>query len=165
MVERDVFREAMSRMAGAVCVITTGGSFGDGGFTASAVCSVTDQPPTLLVCMNGSSRQRPVFTGNSVLCVNVLAGEQAEISAAFARPSVADPAARFEWGRWTRMGSGVLALDAAIANLETRIANIVEIGTHLVMFCEITAVRTAIASEALVYLDRSYRALSLPLRQ
>lgn len=77
--------------------------------------------------MNGSSRQRHIFTGNSVLCVNVLAGE--------------------------------------IANLETRIANIVEIGTHLVMFCEIAAVRTAIASEALVYLDRSYRALSLPLRQ
>ena len=43
------FRDGMARLAGAVNVITTDGAAGPAGFTASAVCSVTDQPPTLLV--------------------------------------------------------------------------------------------------------------------
>ena len=51
-VTRQDFRDAMARLGAAVNIITTGGPAGRGGFTASAVCSVTDDPPTLLVCMN-----------------------------------------------------------------------------------------------------------------
>lgn len=56
MVMATEFRDAMSRLGAAVNVVTTDGSAGLGGFTASAVCSVTDSPPTLLVCMNRDSK-------------------------------------------------------------------------------------------------------------
>ena len=51
-VEKQAYREAMARLGAAVNVITTDGPGGRAGFTASAVCSVTDTPPTLLVCAN-----------------------------------------------------------------------------------------------------------------
>jgi Conserved protein/domain typically associated with flavoprotein oxygenases, DIM6/NTAB family len=46
-VDRDAFRNAMARLGSAVNIITTDGPAGRAGFTASAVCSVTDTPPTL----------------------------------------------------------------------------------------------------------------------
>ena len=51
-VEKQAYREAMARLGAAVNVIATDGPGGRAGFTASAVCSVTDTPPTLLVCAN-----------------------------------------------------------------------------------------------------------------
>jgi hypothetical protein len=53
----------MARLGAAVNVVTTDGSAGRCGFTASAVCAITDEPPTLLVCMNRSSAQNPVARG------------------------------------------------------------------------------------------------------
>ncbi|MPT25288.1 MAG: flavin reductase, partial [Starkeya sp.] len=51
-VEAGLYREAMSRLVAAVHVITTHGAEGRAGFTATAVASVSDSPPTLLVCLN-----------------------------------------------------------------------------------------------------------------
>lgn len=72
MIESTDFRNAMSLLTTAVNVITTEGEDGMHGFTASAVCSVTDTPPTLLVCMNQSSRSHTHFVDNKILSVNVL---------------------------------------------------------------------------------------------
>ncbi len=52
---QKAFRQAMAHLGAAVNVITTAGPHGRCGITASAVCSVTDTPPTLLVCLNRSS--------------------------------------------------------------------------------------------------------------
>ena len=73
MVAASDFRDAMAMLSSAVNVVTTAGEAGRHGFTASAVCSVTDTPPTLLVCMNTASRSYQYFVENRVLAVNVLA--------------------------------------------------------------------------------------------
>lgn len=57
-VSQAAFRDAMARVCAPVNVITTNGPAGRGGFTATAMCSVTDEPPTLLVCMNSRSAGR-----------------------------------------------------------------------------------------------------------
>jgi len=69
---KDAFREGMSRLGAAVNIITTDGPAGRAGFTASTVCSVTDSPPTLLVCLNRSSSVYDRFADNNALCVNTL---------------------------------------------------------------------------------------------
>ena len=48
-VERDLFRGAMARLGAAVNLVTTDGPAGPAGFTATAVCSVSDSPATLIV--------------------------------------------------------------------------------------------------------------------
>ena len=55
-VEPAAFREAMCRLGAAVHVVTTAGPGGKTGATATAVCSVSDAPPTLLMCLNRRSQ-------------------------------------------------------------------------------------------------------------
>ena len=121
------FREGMARLPGAVTVITTDGPEGPAGFTASAVCSVTDSPPTVLVCMNRSSFAHRFFTGNGVLCVNVLAAEQQDVSGLFANREV-PMAERFERTPWQRGATGAPCLGGALVNLDGRIVATQETG-------------------------------------
>ena len=54
-VDRDIFIDAMSRVANSVNVVTTNGEAGKFGITVSAATSVTADPPSLLVCINEAS--------------------------------------------------------------------------------------------------------------
>src|SRR5258705_7996260 len=83
-VEAAAFREAMSRLGAAVHVIATAGPGGKTGATATAVCSVSDAPPTVLMCLNRRSQTNPVVTENGVFCVNTLGHAHAEIADIFA---------------------------------------------------------------------------------
>src|SRR4029078_6653837 len=73
-VEAATFREAMARLGAAVHVITTAGPGGKTGATATAACSVSDAPPTLLMCLNRKSQTNPVVVQNGVLCLKTLCG-------------------------------------------------------------------------------------------
>src|SRR5207253_5127235 len=83
-VEPAAFRDAMSRLGAAVHVITTAGPGGKTGATATAVCSVSDAPPTLLMCLNRRSQTNPVVVENGVFCVNTLGDGGAETDDIFA---------------------------------------------------------------------------------
>src|SRR2546423_5670332 len=71
-VEPVQFREAMSQLGAAVHVVTTAGPAGRGGVTATAVCSVSDQPASLLVCVNRRAQIAPLVSEDRILCVNKL---------------------------------------------------------------------------------------------
>jgi len=160
MIDQLNFREAMSRLIGAVTVITTDGPAGRGGFTASAVCSVTDDPPMLLVCMNRNSRQHAVFNGNGVLCVNVLTADQEQVSRTFA--SAATVQERFQIDQWSVLETGAPTLDNALVNFDARIVQTVDAGTHSIFLCAIAAVRIAPDEHSgLAYYGRKYHALAL----
>ncbi len=163
-VTRAAYRDGMSRLAAAVNVITADGPAGLGGFTASAVCSVTDDPPTLLVCVNLSSRQAEILRGNGVLCVNTLAADQAPVAALFAPRdlSIEDRLAAIPWGV---MATGAPVLDGALAAFDCRVVERLERGTHSVIFCEVQAVRMRTDGEPLLYLDRQYRGIGAALAQ
>ncbi|MFX4497561.1 flavin reductase, partial [Acinetobacter baumannii] len=81
---QQAFRNAMADLSAAVNVITSNGPAGRCGLTATAVCSVTDSPPTLMLCINRNSEMNTVFKANGRLCVNVLSGEHEEVARHFA---------------------------------------------------------------------------------
>ena len=58
--QRLRFRDAMASLSAAVNVVTTAGEAGRCGITATAVCSVTDTPPSVMVCINANSAMNPV---------------------------------------------------------------------------------------------------------
>ena len=155
MVEINAFRDGMAMLASAVTVVTTGGPSGQAGFTATAVSSVTDQPPTLLVCMNRSSYGHPIFAGNGTLCVNVLASDQQAVSGLFADRNVAMDERLARVG-WRTLETGSPALDGAIVSFDCRIVQTAEFGSHSVFFCEVDAIGKSAASDGLVYFDRKY---------
>lgn len=151
------FREAMSHLAAAVNVVTTDGPGGRAGFTASAVCSVTDAPPTLLVCINRGASAYAAFADNETLCVNVLSADHQDVSNAFGgRTPMTE---RFEIAQWEAHDTGAPILTGALAHFECRISRRVTVGTHDVMFCEIVAMSTCGESQCLLYFDRRYHQL------
>lgn len=158
MVDVGSFRNAMAMLGGAVSVITTDGVAGRFGFTASAVCSVTDSPPTLLVCMNRSSHSNEHFKRNGTICVNTLCGDHQQLSGAFAdRTLTMDE--RFAVTEWTTLESGAPVMLDALVNFDCRIAQVHEVGSHSIFYCEIQTIRQSGADEGLVYFNRAYHRL------
>lgn len=156
-VEPRLFREAMSRIGTAVYVVTTGGKAGKGGFTATAVASVSDAPPTLLVCLNSASRATPVLKANGVMSVNMLrAGEEA-IADVFAGRTGASVEERFKSGEWITLATGAPVLYSALISFDCRILEAKEVGTHNVFFAAVEAIRHGKAGPALVYHERAYK--------
>ena len=159
MITREAYREGMARLAAAVNVVTTDGPSGRGGFTAEAVCSVTDDPPTLIVCVNLASRQNEIIRMNRVLCVNTLAAGQSQIASLFSTKEL-PIAERFAVGAWSALATGSPVLEGAIASFDCRVVERLERGTHSVIFCEVQAVRSTAGVAPLIYVDRGYRSLA-----
>ena len=155
MIESTDFRNAMSLLTTAVNVITTEGEDGMHGFTASAVCSVTDTPPTLLVCMNQSSRSHTHFVDNKILSVNVLGAQHEKISNAFASSKLSSED-RFKLGAWTTLETGSPILEDALVSFDCEIEQIQEVGTHSIFMCRVVAIKQSQQDESLVYFNRAY---------
>lgn len=158
MLEVARYRNGMAMLAGAVNVITTDGPRGKAGFTATAVCTVTDQPPTLLVCMNRSSYAHPFFVNNGVLCVNLLSAGQQDLSGVFANREISMEA-RFASTECSVLETGSPVFADALVSFDCRIAQIEEIGSHTIFFCEVVEMQQSEPKPGLVYFNRSYHHL------
>lgn len=159
-IDKQTFRDAMACLGAAVNIITTDGPAGQAGFTASAVCSVTDSPPTLLVCLNRSASVWPVFNDNRTLCVNTLSAGQESLSNLFGgKTPMAD---RFAAAGWQTGATGCPRLDEALASFDCRISQVVSVGTHDILFCEIVAITRHPVPQGLVWFGRGYHALMRP---
>ena len=154
MIEAADYRNAMSLLTSAVNVITTAGATGRYGFTASAVCSVTDTPPTLLVCMSQSVSSHAHFIENKTLAVNVLSAEQQNVSQAFA--SKLSPEQRFAQAQWTELETGSPILKNALASFDCEIEQIQNVGTHTILICRVVAIQKSQQEHSLVYFNRAY---------
>jgi len=156
-VDSALFREAMSRLGAAVHVVTTAGAAGRIGFTATAVCSVSDQPPTLLVCLNRKSAGGPIFRENGVFCVNALNADAADIAELFAARSGPLRAQHFAVGPWGLLSTGAPMLTTAVVAFDCRLVEIKAVASHNVMFGAVETVRLGPARSALVYHERAYK--------
>ena len=156
MVSRQTYREAMALVGAAVHVVTTAGPAGRLGFTASAVTSVSDDPPILLVCHNRASDTNPAFKTNGRLCVNTLSAAQEGLSPVFAGMTDRDMNARFAAAEWSELATGAPVLRDALVSFDCRIEQIVEVGTHSVLFCAVEAVAIGDSHAGLIYFGRRY---------
>lgn len=151
------FRQGMSCLGAAVSLITSGGPEGRHGMTASAVCSITDSPPTLLVCVNQKNRSHDIFNGNGNLCVNVLAGQHIALADTFAGRG---DTTRFEAGAWSTLETGAPVLTDAVVAFDCRITERRAIGTHSVFYARVVAMQTSgEPDETLIWFDRRYHPL------
>ena len=152
-----IFREAMSRLGAAVHVITTAGRGGKTGATATAVCSVSDTPPTLLMCLNRRSQTNPVVVENGVFCINTLGAAHAEFADIFAGRTGVLGSDRFSSGDWTVLTTGSPVLASAVIAFDCRIVELRAVASHNVFFGAVETVRLGPAGPALVYHERAYK--------
>lgn len=156
-VEPLVFREAMARLGAAVHVVTTDGAGGKSGFTATAVCSVSDTPAMLLVCLNRRSNSAPVLAQNGVFCINTLPASEEKLADLFAGRSGVHLHERFTQGEWITLKTGSPVLSSAVVAFDCRTIETKVMASHNVVFGAVEAVRLGPASAALVYHDRAYK--------
>ena len=151
------YRNAMARLGAAVNIVTTDGAAGRAGFAATAVCSVSDNPPTLLICLNRNSSAYRVVKANGVVCVNTLAAHHEVLSTLFGGKTPAEE--RFAAGNWGVLETGAPVLEDALVSFDCRIREAHDGGTHDILICEVVDMKINAGDEALMYFNRRYRVL------
>lgn len=154
IVDNARFRDGMSRLGAAVSVVTTNFGGQRSGFTASAVCSVSDAPPTLLVCINRASSCFPAFENARHFCVNTLMPGQEGISSRFGGKTPMED--RFRLGEWTDGLTGVPVLADASVSFECELTRAVDEATHRVLFGSVIDIRENERQATLLYCMRRY---------
>jgi len=153
------FKDAMSRVAAAVHVVTTDGPAGLGGITASAVTSITVEPPMMLFCINKTSTSAQRIIDNGVFCINTLAPAHEAVSNVFAGRTDQRLDERFATGEWTKLKTGAPVLLGAVAAFDCRLVEAKDVNTHYIMIGTVVAVEYGPEGESLTYVNRKYRTL------
>ena len=157
-VSADDHRYGMRHFAVGVTIITARDGEQRAGLTATAVCSVTADPPRLVVFVNKNVVANEVILNSGALCVNVLASEQEEVAKAFAGMiKEVHGDARFGYGQWRELASGAPALEGTLANFDCRVIKVFDESTHHAFLCEVLATSESNDGEALIYLNGAFR--------
>ncbi len=130
----DTFRAVLGRFASGITVVTARDETGhDHGMTISAFCSVSLEPPLVLVCVAHQASTHAVLMREDRFGVSVLSSAQEPLSRRFADLD----SDRFEGIGYTRGESGVVLLDDALAHLECRIVQRHDAGDHTIVVGEV----------------------------
>jgi len=131
--DQMVFRDVVGRFASGVTVITTRAGERDFGTTASAVSSLSMEPPMLLICLNRTSETREAILDAGWFAVNILSEGQADLAFAFAKKSP-DKFARAEVERGPQ---GLPLIPGALAQMGCRVTETATGGTHTVFMGDV----------------------------
>jgi 4-nitrophenol 2-monooxygenase / 4-nitrocatechol 4-monooxygenase, reductase component len=133
----DAYREAAGHFTTGVAVITTLHEGRRYGVTASAVSSLSLDPPMLLVCLNRGLATRDAVVAARRFAVNVLAEDQAAIAMQFATRAPD----KFAGIPLADGIEGVPLLTDALAHLQCTLVDPVDAATHTVLLAEVDEVR------------------------
>jgi flavin reductase (DIM6/NTAB) family NADH-FMN oxidoreductase RutF len=133
-IDRDAFRNVIGHFASGVTVITSRSTTTDVGLTASAVSSLSLDPPMLLVCINRAAATCTVVAETRRFVVNILREDQAGLAMQFAKPGAPD---KFAGINLARSADGLPLLPGALAHIECRVVNAIDGGSHTVFLAEV----------------------------
>jgi flavin reductase (DIM6/NTAB) family NADH-FMN oxidoreductase RutF len=157
-VSSDEFRRALSRFASGVTVVSTRDTTGKlHGITVSAFCSVSLEPPMVLICIEKGTTSHPAFEESGVFIVNILNEDQAWLSEKFADPQ----RDKFEGVDHHEGIDGVPVLSDALASLECRITFSYHGGDHSIFVGQVERVTVADGAP-LLYFKGAYGTLGDP---
>jgi flavin reductase (DIM6/NTAB) family NADH-FMN oxidoreductase RutF len=155
------YRALMREVSGAVTIVAAGAGSDRSGLTATAVCSVSDQPPTLLVCLNRGSQTLEVIRRTGSFTVNVLAGTMTALAEQFAGRTGSAGGDKFSVGEWSVLCTGAPALSASLATLDCNVAEVTEVATHAIVFGHVVAGTRGPGGPALLYARGGYWSVGL----
>ncbi len=156
----DDFRLAMRRLAGGVSIISSFGPDGPLGVTATAVTSLTAEPPSVLCCLNRSLELETAVKDTGRFCVNMLRADHHDLAKRFAGMHGVRGSAKFEQGNWTILPSDVPALCDSLVSFDCRVGEILEVGTHSIFVGLIDDVHFGESGDPLVYCNGAFAGLA-----
>lgn len=150
---REDFISAMRTVASSVTVVTTDGPAGRHGATVSAFCSVSADPPSVLVCLNSNSRIARAVAENKVFSVNVLPESQQDIADRFAGRHDNNISDRFDGIDLS--GTVSTPLIAGATSFSCELEESITFGSHQIFFGLVTKAQGR-EIEPLTYLNGAY---------
>ncbi len=158
-VPRDEFLRAMRGVANSVAIVTTDGVAGRHGATVSSFCSVSADPPSLLVCLRADSRIARTVAANRAFCVNVLEDSAGDLAERFAGRDPDGATDRFAGVEVFDAAGRPAMLGATASAFCCRLVDSLASGSHLIAVGEVLDVRAG-ARRPLAYLDGRYASVS-----
>ncbi|GGW72029.1 oxidoreductase [Streptomyces lucensis JCM 4490] len=152
------FRDVLAHLPAGVSVLTTDGAHGPAGLTASAVCSLSVEPPLLLACVDNRSRTLARLLDHGTFAVNVLRRDQTDVARAFADPGTGQDD-RFAMVPHRRAEQGAIVFDDALAWLSCRVQDTFPGGDHTIVTGRVQALSHT-HGEPLVWHQRGFRGLA-----
>jgi flavin reductase (DIM6/NTAB) family NADH-FMN oxidoreductase RutF len=151
------FIRAMRQFSSAVSVITTGEGEARAGFTATAVLSLTAEPPQIGVAVNKTVSAYEKLLKARCFCVNTLASGQDELARRFA--GGVKGIERFATGEWTVLRTGAPVLSGALINFDCTLENTIEFSTHTLLVGRVVETQLAASARPLLFVDGQWAGL------
>ena len=148
------FKAGMRTLAGAVNIITSAAGGKRYGMTATAVCSATAEPPTVLACINKLSTTHGAVVKSKVFCVNVLRAEDWELSSNFSGAQSGE--ARFKTRNWTHLVTGAPVLIDSLVSFDCRVVKKLAHGSHTIFLGQVEQIVLGQKGKPLLYSDGQY---------
>lgn len=148
--DQGKFRSLMRHQAGAVTIIAVGKPGNRTGLTATAMCSLTDSPPTVLICVNKNASAHAPIKAMGCFSVNVLAQPQQELAKRFSTKKL-EGEARFDAPDWETLATGAPVLKNTIASLDCELVDEHEVETHSIFIGRVKEGRFEEEAQPLLY--------------
>lgn len=171
-IEKDFFRQVMGQFATGVSVVTTSSQGTVAGLTVNAFCSVSLDPPLVLICVDLSSTTLPSIRESGIFAVNILTNEQEQLSQCFAT-STAERYENFCNADYHIAATGAPIFDSTLAFIDTRVVAEYPAGDHVIFLGRVVAMGTdgrAVFAEEVTantdlteYQDKTTESDALPL--
>ena len=165
-IEKAFFKEVVGQFATGVTVVTTSSQGKVAGITVNAFCSVSLEPPLVLVCVDVISQTLSLIRESGIFAVNILSSEQSELSRCFAGAS----RERYEYfcnAAYHEAATGAPILDGTLAFIDARVVAEYPGGDHVIFLGQVEALGTggaaAFASESAIERPMESADQKLPL--
>ena len=141
-IEKDFFRQVMGHFATGVTVVTTRRQERLAGLTVNAFCSVSLNPPLILICVDLTSITCPGIRDSGVFAVNMLTEKQEDLSHCFATSS-AERYEGFCYASYHVAATGAPIIDDTLAFLDARVVAEYPGGDHAIFLGQVVAMGVA----------------------
>jgi flavin reductase ActVB len=154
--EPSMFRDAMARFPSGVVITTARDENGEAhGFTASSFCSVSADPPLVLVCLAKSANCHPVFTRCRRFAISIVAAGQVHHAIRFATKG----ARKFTDVGFTTTATGQPSVAGALATLDCVVAGRHPAGDHTIIVGDVQQIALGDHEPPAVYYRRAFHSL------
>jgi flavin reductase len=152
------FKLGMRSLAHAVNIVTAAHGGHRYGMTATAVCSATAEPPTVLVCLNRNSATYGAVVKSKAFCVNVVRAEDSDLSNLFSGAQSGER--RFKSREWSKLATGSPALLDALVSFDCRVIKKLAHGSHTIFLGQVQQVLFGKKGRPLLYAEGQYSKLA-----
>jgi len=157
---KDKFRESMSRLATGVTIVMTEIDGRPWGLTVSACCSISMEPPLILVSLATKSASTQAIIDNDRFGVSVLAEDQVEVAQSGAKAG----APKFFEDFVETEDNATYNVKNALANIHCKVDQIITAGDHTIFIGLVENVVLGESKSPLLYFNRHFGAFNTSLQ-